>query len=148
MCWLKKNNNSTPNTEVCIPQQANVWQCTLAGVTNILAHAYLTQCSIRHSSARGPFHSRFFTQIPNPTNMTFCGNSISGHQITTNFYTCHDSIACAKCCSDHLFIVCVRRKFNSIKSEFRPKNCEWNGLWYHVGASDLEVVQLCRNIKG
>ena len=36
-----------------------------------------------------------------------CHNSVAGHQIATNFCTCHDSTAvvpCAKFCSDH----CIR----------------------------------------
>ena len=44
-----------------------------------------------------------------------CRNSVAGHQITTNFCTCHDSTAvvpCTKFCSDHGIGVEVRVKRN------------------------------------
>ena len=45
-----------------------------------------------------------------------CHNSIAGHQIATNFCTCHDSTAvvpCAKFCSDHCIRIEMRANRNS-----------------------------------
>ena len=44
-----------------------------------------------------------------------CLNSVAGHQIATNFCTCHDSTAvvpCAKFCSDHSIRLEMRVKRN------------------------------------
>ena len=45
-----------------------------------------------------------------------CHNSVAGHQIATNFCTCHDSTAvvpCAKFCSDHCIRIEMRANRNS-----------------------------------
>ena len=44
-----------------------------------------------------------------------CSNSVTGHQIATNFCTCHDSTAvvpCTKFCSDHCIGIEMRAKRN------------------------------------
>ena len=44
-----------------------------------------------------------------------CCNAVTGHQIATNFCTCHDSTAvvpCTKFCSDHCIRIEMRVKWN------------------------------------
>ena len=64
---------------------------------------------------RGPFHLRFFARNSNSMETSPCSNSITGHQIATNFCTCHDSTAvvpCTKFCSDHCIGIEMRPKRN------------------------------------
>ena len=45
----------------------------------------------------GPFHKRFFARNSNSMEISPCCNSVDGHQIATNFCTCHDSTAVVPC---------------------------------------------------
>ena len=93
-----------------------------------------------------------------------CRNSVAGHQIETNFCTCHDSTAvvpCTKFCSDQGIIVDVRVKRNFHRIELRRKNRQWNGarigvigfFWmvlewselYHIVDSIYVTVSRCIN---
>ena len=68
---------------------------------------------------RGPFHQRFFAHNSNSMETLTCHNSVAGHQIATNFCTCHDSTAvvpCTKLCGDHCIRIelIVKRNFHRI----------------------------------
>ena len=69
---------------------------------------------------RGPFDWWFFACNLNSMETSPCCNSVTDHQIATNFCTCHDSTAvvpCTKFCSDHGFRIEI-----SIEFELRWKN--------------------------
>ena len=58
----------------------------------------------------------FFARNSNLMENSPCHNSVAGHQIATNFCTCHDSTAvvpCTKLCSDRCVRIEVRVKRNS-----------------------------------
>ena len=65
------------------------------------------------------FTNVFLARNSNPMETSPCHNSVAGHQIATNFCTCHDSTAvvpCTKFCSDHCIRieVSVKRNFHRI----------------------------------
>ena len=63
----------------------------------------------------GPVSLTVFTRNSNSMETSPWHNSVAGHQIATNFCTCHDSTAvvpCAKFCSDHCIRIEVRVKWN------------------------------------
>ena len=83
-----------------------------------------------------------------------CHNSVAGHQIATNFCTCHDSTAvvpCTKFCSDHYIRIEVRvkRNFHRIwiaiekplvkRALFRFKICQ-NTIPLHWRHNGIDVV--------
>ena len=79
----------------------------------------------------GTISLSFFHRYSNVMDFSFCCNSYSGKQITTNFCTCHDNIAimaCAKFCGNYLIRILNRAKqiFNfegNIISERGPLSC-------------------------
>ena len=61
------------------------------------------------------FTNDFFARNSNSMETSRCCNSVAGHQIATNFCTCHDSTAvvpCTKFCSDHCIRIEMRVKRN------------------------------------
>ena len=61
------------------------------------------------------FTNDFFARNSNSMETSPCCNSVAGHQIATNFCTCHDSTAvvpCTKFCSDHSIRLEMRVKQN------------------------------------
>ena len=65
--------------------------------------------------SQGPVSLTLFCRNLNSMETSPCCNSAAGHQIATNFRTCHDSTAvapCAKVCSDHCTKIEVRVKQN------------------------------------
>ena len=76
---------------------------------------------------QGPVSLTFFDRYSNTMETSPCHNSLAGHQIATNFCTCHDSTAvvpCTKFCSDHgiRIEVGVKRNFHRIWIQLRWKN--------------------------
>ena len=69
---------------------------------------------------RVPFHGRFIVRDLNSMENWFSCNSISGYNITTKFYTCHNSIAvmpCAEFHNDHLTTTWI------------SVECNLHGIW-------------------
>ena len=67
------------------------------------------------SSPGARFPNVFFARNSNWMETSPCHNSVAGHQIATNFCTCHDSTAvvqCTKFCSKHYIRIEVRVKWN------------------------------------
>ena len=79
-----------------------------------------------------------------------CCNSVAGHQIAANFYTCHDSTAvvpCTKFCSDHCIGIKMRAKHNFHRiwiAMEKPlvKRAPDPGWCCHCGAKVLGLVFL------
>ena len=73
----------------------------------------LTLYNTTRTGAR--FTDDFLPAISNSMKTSPCCNSVAGHQIATNFCTCHDSTAvvpCTKFCSDHCIRIEMRVKRN------------------------------------
>ena len=91
---------------------------------------------------QGPVSLTFFARNSNSMETLPCHNAVAGHQIATNFCTCHDSTAvvpCAKFCSDHCIRIEVRVKRNfHRKFELQWKKRYWNGTQSHI--QDLDKV--------
>ena len=71
----------------------------------------------------GPVSLTIFARNSNSMEISPCCNSVAGHQIATNFCTCHDSTAVA------ITVLESRWEWNEISIEFelRWKICKWNG---------------------
>ena len=64
---------------------------------------------------RGPFHWQFYACNSNSIETSPCCNSVAGHQIATNFCTCHHSTAVVPCTtffSNHCIRMEMRVKRN------------------------------------
>ena len=87
-----------------------------------------------------------------------CSNYVAGHQIATNFCTCHDSTAvvpCTKFCSDHCIRIemRVKRNFHRIRIAMeKPLVKRGPGLqfqlWRQPGARALRRRRLCHLSRG
>ena len=61
----------------------------------------------------GPISQTIFARNSNSMEISPCCNSVDGHQIATNFCTCHDSkavVPCTQFCSDHCIRIDARAK--------------------------------------
>ena len=68
-----------------------------------------------HLMSRARFTNEFLPAIQIRWKLKPSCNSVAGHQIATNFCTCHDSTAvvpCTKFCSDHCIRIEMRVKRN------------------------------------
>ena len=101
------------------------------------------------------FTNGFFARNSNSMETSPCHNSIAGHQIVTNFCTCHDSTAvvpCTKFRSDHCIIIEVRVKGNFHRNRTamekplvkRAPAQSGDAIWRHRSWSILFHVMVCR----
>ena len=74
-----------------------------------------------------------------------CHNSVAGHQIATNFCTCHDSTAvvpCTKFCSDHCIRIEVRvkRNFHRIWIAMEKPSVKRAPAWLRMACVECVVL--------
>ena len=97
----------------------------------------------------GPGSLTRFARNSNSKETTPCCNSVNGHQIASNFCTCHDITAfvpCTKFCSDHYIRteVRVKRNFHRIWIAMEQgksggfESCDWpivrkRPIWVKIG---------------
>ena len=112
LCWryhslpLSQRFVEAEMNDACYWRYHSEWKTTicLANILNIMVVDDL-----------GPVSLTFFACNSNTVETSPCHYSVAGHQIATNFCTCHDSTAtvpCTKFCSDHGIKVEVRVKQN------------------------------------
>ena len=91
------------------------WLQAVPGQHNPSFYPGACVCTRASNKEREPVSLTFFALNSNSMESSPCCNSVTGHQIATNFGTCHDSTAvvpCTKFCSDHCIEIEMRVKPN------------------------------------
>ena len=150
-------NSSNPQTENSIISVL----CSVMGIINLrcmpwgpseIAYTFMPHAkSIRSYFADlGPVSLTVFSRNYNSMETSPCHNSIAGHQIATNFCTCHDSTAvvpCTKFCSNHCIRIEVRvkRNFHRVWIAIENPLVKRGPAWYsgHMGSCAAKLILIC-----